>query len=214
MQPRRVLVVEDEGFTSALVCAALRGGGFEVRAAASAAEARREVSDFDPDAALIDLNLGSGPSGVDLAHILHSQHPGTALLLLTKIPDLRAAGYTEADLPATCGFIRKEAVTDAGLLVQAVESALADRVQRMRGQLDQASPLAALTQTQFAVLRLVAQGYTTPRIAEIRGTTTSAVEKVLGSIYDALHIPKDDGISRRSESMRIFVEYAGLPPRE
>jgi hypothetical protein len=47
----------------------------------------------------------------------------------------------------------------------------------------------------------------------MRGTTTSAVEKVLGSIYDALHIAKDDGISRRAEAMRIFVEYAGLPPR-
>ncbi len=82
----------------------------------------------------------------------------------------------------------------------------------MTGQVDQASPLAALTQTQFAVLRLVAQGYTTPRIAEMRGTTTSAVEKVLGSIYDALRIAKDDGISRRAEAMRIFIEYAGLPP--
>lgn len=214
MHPRRVLVVEDEAFTSGLVCAALRGGGFEVRPASSAAAARREVADFDPDAAVIDLNLGAGPNGVDLAHILSHQNPGVALLLLTKVPDLRAAGYTEADLPATCGFIRKEAVTDADLLVQAVESALADQVQRMKGQLDQASPLTALTQTQFAVLRLVAQGYTTPRIAELRGTTTSAVEKVLGSIYDSLHIGKDDGISRRAEAMRIFVEYVGLPPRD
>jgi DNA-binding NarL/FixJ family response regulator len=213
MQPRRVLVVEDEGFTSGLVCAALRGAGFEVRAAASAAEARREVAGFDPDAAVIDLNLGTGPNGVDVAHILSHQNPGVALLLLTKLPDLRAAGYTEADLPPTCGFIRKEAVTDADLLVQAVENALTDQVQRMKGQVDQASPLAVLTQTQFAVLRLVTQGYTTPRIAEMRGTTTSAVEKVLGSIYDALHIAKDDGISRRAEAMRIFVEYAGLPPR-
>ena len=214
MQPRRVLVVEDEAFTSGLVCAALRGGGFEVRAASSAAEARREVASFDPDAAVIDLNLGAGPNGVDFAHILTHQNPGVALLLLTKMPDLRAAGYTEADLPPTCGFIRKEAVTDADLLVQAVENALADQVQRMKGQLEQASPLAVLTQTQFAVLRLVTQGYTTPRIAEMRGTTTSAVEKVLGSIYDALEIPKDDGISRRAEAMRIFVEYAGLPSRD
>lgn len=211
---RRVLVVEDESFTSGLVCAALRGGGFEVRAAATAAEARRAVADFDPDAAVIDVGLGSGPSGVDLAHILHRQSPGVALLLLTKLPDLRAAGYTEADLPPTCGLVRKEAITEAGLLVQAVEDALADQVQRGKADTNQSTPLAALTQTQLAVLRLVAQGYTTPRIAELRGTTVSAVEKVLGSIYDALHLEKEDGISRRSEAMRIFIEYAGLPPRD
>ena len=214
MESRRVLVVEDEGFTSGLVCAALRGGGFDVKAASSAAEARREVTAFDPDAAVIDLNLGPGPSGVDLAHILHRQHPGVALLLLTKLPDLRAAGYTEADLPPTCGFIRKEAVTDADLLVRAIERALTDQVERMSRQTEVANPLNALTPTQFAVLRLVAQGYTTPRIAELRGTTTSAVEKVLGSIYDALEISKDGGLSRRAEAMRLFVEYVGLPPRD
>ncbi|MFM9135119.1 MAG: response regulator [bacterium] len=214
MEGRRVLVVEDEGFTSGLVCAALRGGGFEVRAAASAAEARREVEAFDPDAAVIDVGLGAGPSGVDLAHVLDRQSPGIALLLLTKLPDLRAAGYTEADLPTTCGLIRKEAVTDADLLVKAVEDALADQVQRMKGRGGESSPLAALTPTQFAVLRLVAQGYTTPRIAELRGTTVSAVEKVLSGIYDALHLDREDGISRRAEAMRIFIEYAGLPPRD
>ena len=73
MQARRVLIVEDEGFTSGLLCAALKGAGFDVHAASSAAEARRAVADFDPDAALIDLNLGSGPNGVDLAHILHTR---------------------------------------------------------------------------------------------------------------------------------------------
>lgn len=214
MEKRRVLVVEDENFTSGLICAALRNSGFAVQSARSAAEARRQVTDFDPDAAVIDLHLGAGPNGVDLAHILHHQSPGVALLLLTKLPDLRAAGYTEADLPPTCGFIRKEAVTDADLLVQAVEGALDDRVQRMKVAGDKPDPLAALTQTQFAVLRLVAQGYTTPRIADMRGTTTSAVEKALGGIYDALHIDKDSGLSPRAEAMRIFVEHVGLPPRD
>ena len=48
----------------------------------------------------------------------------------------------------------------------------------------------------------------------MRGTTISAVEKVLGSIYDALKLNKEDGISRRVEAMRIFIEHAGLPPRD
>ena len=46
----RILIVEDEGFTSGLLCAALKGAGFDVHSASSAAEARRAVADFDPDA--------------------------------------------------------------------------------------------------------------------------------------------------------------------
>ena len=214
MHARRVLVVEDDNFTSGLICAALRGGGFDVEAAGSAADARRRVDSFDPDAAVIDLDLGAGASGVDLAHIFNHQYPGVALLVLTKLKDLRAAGYTEADLPPTCGYIRKETVTEADQLVHAVERALADQVERMGRTSEVATPLDRLTSTQFAVLRAVAQGYTTPRIAELRGTTASAVEKVLGSIYESLGISKDDGISPRSEAMRLFVEYAGLPSRE
>jgi DNA-binding NarL/FixJ family response regulator len=214
MQARRVLVVEDDNFTSGLICAALRGGGFEVEAAASAAQARRSVEVFDPDAAVIDLDLGAGASGVDLAHILDHQYPGVALLVLTRLKDLRAAGYTEGDLPPTCGFIRKESVTDADKLVESVERALADQVERVGRGGVQESPLDRLTTTQLAVLRAVAQGYTTSRIAEMRGTTSSAVEKVLGSVYDSLGIAKEDGINPRSEAMRLFVEYAGLPPRD
>lgn len=212
---RRVLLVEDEAFTAGLVSAALTTGGFEVRSSASAAEARTALQDFDPDAALIDLSLGPGPNGIDLAHVMHAQHPGVALVLLTKVPDLRAAGYTMADLPPTCGFLQKEAITDTDQLIDAVEHALADQVERGQRQgPSDPNPLSALTTTQFAVLRCVAQGYTTPAIAEMRGTTTSAVEKVLGSIYDTLGITGRAGISPRSEAMRLFVKHAGLPDRD
>ena len=212
--PRRVLVVEDDTFTSGLICAALTSGGFEVRPAASAAQARRELDVFDPDAAVIDIDLGAGANGVDLAHVIHVQYPGIAQLVLTKLRDLRAAGYTEADLPPTCSFIRKEEIGDADSLVMAVERALSDQVRRLTREDDTANPLRDLTATQFAVLRAVAQGYSTPRIAEMRGTTTSAVEKVLSSVYEALGISKDDGVSPRAEAMRRFVQYAGLPARE
>ncbi|MFM9050312.1 MAG: response regulator [Actinomycetota bacterium] len=211
MQPRRVLLVEDDPFTAGLTAAALTAAAFDVRTAASAREAREALADFDPDAAVIDLYLGPGPTGVDIAHIIDQRHPGVALLLLTQLPDLRAAGFTLADIPASCSFLRKEAISDAESLVAAVEQALADHVVRTSRE---ESPLAALTETQLAVLRAVAQGYTSPRIAEMRGTTTSAVEKALGSIYDALRISGDGGVSRRSEAMRVFIEYAGIPARD
>ncbi len=172
VEPRSILLVEDDPFTSGLVASALRTAGFVVHSAANAREAREKVAEVDPDAAVLDLSLGPGPNGVDLAHIIDRQYPGVALLLLTKLPDLRAAGYTMTDLPPTCGFLRKEAVSDPEQLIAAVEQALNDHVVR-EGRGD--GPLAALTATQFAVLRAVAQGYTTPRIAEMRGTTVSAV---------------------------------------
>lgn len=105
---RRILVVEDEGLMSALLLKVLEESGFQVRTAGDVLEARRLVDQFDPDAALLDIDLGDGPSGLDLAHALHVQYPHIALVFLTKHPDLRSAGVPEDRLPEHCGFLRKD----------------------------------------------------------------------------------------------------------
>ena len=64
MEPRRLLLVEDDHLTSALLEDLLVGRGFEVRVASSAVQAREALDEFDPDAALLDILLGDGPNGV------------------------------------------------------------------------------------------------------------------------------------------------------
>lgn len=49
-----------------LVCDLLERHGFQTAAAADAAEATRLSTEFDPDALLTDIDLGSRPSGVEL----------------------------------------------------------------------------------------------------------------------------------------------------
>lgn len=210
---RRVLVVDDEPIMTALLATALGSAGFEVRACANAREARAELGPFDPDAAILDIALGRGPSGIDLAHVLHRSHPQVAILMLTKHPDLRTAGLSPDDLPPGCGFLRKESVTNTTLLLEAVENVLADQAERMREDRRPSGRLANLTTRQVEVLRMVAQGYSSPEIARQRGITTSAVEKLLGAIYAALGVNGDSSLSPRSEAIRIFVSEAGLPER-
>lgn len=208
---RRVLVVDDEPIMTALVSNALHSGGFVTHTCASVREAREAIVEFDPDAAVIDISLGRGPTGIDLAHVLQHTHPGVAVLLLTKHTDLRAAGHEQADLPAGCGLLRKESVGNVDELIGAVEALLAERATRRPEQ--SSGPLAKLTTRQVAVLRMVAQGYTNPEISRKRGTTTSAVEKMLAAIYSTLGIEPSGEISQRAEAIRVFIANAGIPER-
>ena len=48
---------------------------------------------------LVDLELGEGPSGVDMAHLIHERHPGVVIIILTRYPDLATAGFSDASLP-------------------------------------------------------------------------------------------------------------------
>ena len=208
---RRVLVVDDEPIMAALISSALESGGFQTLACSSARTAREAINSFDPDAAVLDISLGEGATGIDLAHVLHRAHPGVVVLLLTKHADLRSAGYTAADLPANCGLLRKDSVNETGKLLAAVEGLLSEQTTRARTE--PIGPLADLTTQQIAVLRAAAQGYTSAEIARQRGTSTSAVDKMLAAIYDTLQLKAGGEINPRVEAIRIFISNAGVPER-
>jgi len=69
---------------ASLLSEVLVSQGFVVQTASNTLQARAAVDVFDPDAALLDISLGDGPSGLDLAHVLHRRYPHIALLFLTK----------------------------------------------------------------------------------------------------------------------------------
>lgn len=206
---RRLLVVEDEPLLAALMGQALRDAGFEVRVCSDELTAREAIDEFDPDAALIDVHLASGPTGLYLAHVIARIHPSVGILLMSRHEDLSAAGLEGWDLPAGSRFLTKDRLTDTGALVEAVDGVL-----RGDGGPPDASgngPLAGLTRTQRAVLRLAAMGLTNTAIAERRGTTERNIEQRLQAVYAELGIPADGALNPRVEAVRRYIVAAGVP---
>lgn len=209
---RHLLLVEDEPLVASLLREALQNAGFVVEVAQSGVAAVEIARWFDPDIAVLDINLGRGASGVDLAYVLHHQYPGIALALLTKHPDLRTAGFSESDVPPGCGFIRKDMMSDGAQVVHAIEAVIAERVQ-VRQDADPNRPLGMLSAAQVEVLRLVAQGFTNAAIAQQRGTSERSVERVLSAVFHALEIDGEGPINPRVEAVRRFISAAGTPER-
>lgn len=210
---RKVLVVEDEQLVANLLADSLTKAGFDTRVSSSVASARRTLNDFDPDIALIDISLGHGPSGVSLGYILSQTHPATALVFLTKHPDLRTAGISEKSIPDGAGFLRKELISDTEYLVKSINDSVLQHEDSFRHDMDPERPLSVLTDNQIDVLRMVAQGYTNGEIARRRGISSSGVEQILGRVMKALNVGPDGKLSQRVEVVRIFIASAGLPPR-
>lgn len=210
---RRVLVVEDEQLVSALLEQTLQSANFLTSRANNAVEAKRQIEAFDPDIALLDIDLGPGANGIDIAHILAKRHPDIAILFLTKFPDLRSAGLKMEDLPAGCGFLRKELVGNTEYLVNAIDNVLGERPY-VRDDLRPDRPLSALTKNQVEALRLLASGYTNAEIARRRETSVSSVEQLLNTTFKNLGIQASDEINPRIEAVRIFIQAAGIPNRE
>lgn len=210
---RRALVVEDEPLIATLLADVLTQAGFSVQSAQDVRRARQLIRQFDPDVAILDISLGDGPTGVDLAYVMHQEHPGIGILFLTQHPDPRTAGMDSTALPPNCGFVRKSMISDTEYLLQALESVLADNPSGYRSDLQTDRPLSSLTKAQLDVLRMAALGMTNSAIARERQTTERTVERILASVFTSLHIEASPDVNPRVEAVRRYIAAAGVPTR-
>jgi DNA-binding NarL/FixJ family response regulator len=212
MYERSVLVVEDEPFIRGLVADKLKGNGFKVEVASTAAEARKIAANTDIDIVVMDIDLGPGPSGLDLGIALHKMHPELALVFLTHVPEPRIFGVDVKSVPKNAAYLLKERLADPNVLNDAIEAALRDRVgPEFRDDLKPSHPLVNVSKTQLDVLRMIAKGLSNQQIAEQRGTTLRAVENLVNRAIAAAGIDAKSKTSARVIAVREFIRIAGLP---
>ena len=205
--PRHVLLVEDHDFTRVTVQAALASRGINVRAYATAREALAD--DSEVDAAVLDLDLGVGPTGIDLAQALRDKRPQIGLVLLTSYADPRLASTALPVLPRGCAYVCKESVADLSYLIEAIQAVVRAPLASRANNVRFAPESVPLTDAQIEVLALVASGATTAQIAEQRGVTAGAVEQTIARISERLGIPRTEGTNQRILLVREFHRLCG-----
>ncbi len=91
----RVLAVEDDPSLSEVLAINLREEGFDVTVRPSADGIEDVIRDFDPDIAIIDVNLGPGPDGFSIARQLRTAGD-TPIIMLTAADTLddRLTGFS------------------------------------------------------------------------------------------------------------------------
>lgn len=211
---RSVLVVEDDALLRELLAVALERHGFSVDTAASASDAKRSFSRGDHDALVLDINLGPGPNGFDLAEVLRQQAPHVAIVFLTNVPDPRFVGRAPEDVPKGVAYLRKSSLGDVDALIVALDSALrGSGIDGLRQDRDPDRPLASLTRKQIAVLSLVAAGKSNAQIAEERGVSVKAIEDTISRAAQSLGIDtQDEGNIRVAAARRFLAATGGANP--
>ena len=212
---RRILLVEDDQLTRSLLAEMLESSGFVVATAPAAADARRAFRLLDPDALVLDVDLGPGPTGFDVADALLATAPHLAVLFLTNLPDSRFAGRDPDSLPPGVGYVRKENLTSSGVLVEALDAVLREnRAAIPRDDLDPQRPMGGLSGTQIAVLRMVALGMSNEQISQARGTSSRAVRNVISRALATIGSSEDPEGAGRVTAARNYMLAAGIPLSE
>jgi len=126
MYKRNVVVVEDDDLLRSLLADSLERAGFNVTTAANAADARRAIHTADPDAVVLDIDLGQGPNGFDIAETLRRDSKDVGIVFLTSIPDSRFVGKEYKDIPKNEAYINKSLISESKMIVDALEAVLRD----------------------------------------------------------------------------------------
>ena len=199
----RVILVDDGEFTRGLLAQILTGGGAEVLACASAAEALGALEGFNPHVVMTDLDLGPGPSGVHLLKGVERHAPwvGRVMMSVHASPQLGASDGNE--LPDDVIYLVKSAVSSQQDLLDAIEAAVEHTIIR-----DGASDgdRVVISAAHGEILRLVAAGLSNAGIAEARGTTVNAAEGMVQRMFLALGIRADRRHNARVLAVRMWQQ--------
>ena len=205
--PRTILVVEDNKFLLDIVTASLNTPGFQAYGASTPAEAWELFDSIDPDAVVLDIELGGGANGLDLGAEMMEQSPGIGVVFLTELAHPRISKPEWTDLPPGAGFLTKSKLTSLDDLIEALEAVLTvDPENPPRHDKNVGGVWDDLSKAQIEVLGLIAQGMSNTDIAKHRGTQVRAVEALISRTFDQLNIdtPGTDG-NRRVLAARTFL---------
>jgi len=211
---RRLLVVEDEGFLASLLTRALQESGFESISCAEAIAAKRLVEEFDPDAVLVDINLGTGPNGLQFGEWLRKAHPDVVQIYLTGTTDPRVwQEFADAHDPksfANCTFLSKDKLVDSSNLIDCINSALSDNNPPELSAYQADQLLGGLTKAQVEILKLAAEGFSNASIARQRGTALRTVEQQLQAVYARIGTDQSGEMNPRVQAVKTFMRASGV----
>jgi DNA-binding NarL/FixJ family response regulator len=205
-----VLLVEDDVFTRSTLSAALVGANFEVKAqVGKASDAIDAVKRFSIDVAIIDLDLGAGATGIDIAIALREHNPIIGIIILTSYTDPRVMNPHSRVLPKGSKFLTKSNLTDFAPLVRTI---LELKALPLSGKTEKRSEKVDFTANQLIVLQSVAEGLTTKEIASRTGVSEKAVEGTISRLHSMLDLPKDSSSNLRVQLARAYFALSGKKP--
>lgn len=210
MAMAKVLIVEDDAFTRSALSTILTQKSFDVVGAVDSAEEALIVQRLhQPDVVLVDIDLGPGPNGIDIAQALRERNPHLGVIILTSYSDPRLSDKRNRELPRGALYFTKSRMNDVAVIFTAIL-----RVKHMPLTLARRQDYQSiqLTELQIDILRLVSEGLTTSTIAKERGVSEKSVEAAISRIHTVLELPRSKKFNPRIQLARAYFALSGKKP--
>lgn len=207
MARRRLVIVEDDSLLRSTLTDSLTLHGWDcVGVTPDASSGWQVIRATTPDAVLLDLDLGVGPSGRDLAHMVRREFPDMGIVVMSGYAHPGLLSASTSDLPAGTVFRTKKQMRDTLDVIEVLELSISGARGIAADVVD-----VGLTDQQMDVLRRIARGQSNSQIAADRGVSEKAVEHLVSRIAARLHIDRESGENVRAGLVRKYYELTGAP---
>lgn len=202
-----VLVVDDDDFTRMALVAVVASLGYEVVSqGATVVQGMDAARSTRIDIAVVDLDLGEGPTGIDLAHGLRGLQPAIGILVLSSFADPRFIGRRSRPLPDGAEFLTKQELGDPQILGAALA-----RVHHQGSGPRKSSRSSAqnLSESQIEMMRLIAAGLSNAEIARRMWITEDGVNRAVTRLVKHLGLEVTKEKNPRVLIARAYADLAG-----
>jgi DNA-binding NarL/FixJ family response regulator len=211
----RVVVAEDVMLTREGIVRVLRDAGLQVVAEAEDLNGLlRSVALERPEAVVVDIRMPPTHTdeGLVAAQRIRTQHPDIGVLLLSQYVEPSYAMRLIQDHPERVGYLLKERIFDAAILVDALRRITEGEcvidptiVSRLVGRQRRKDPLSGLTDREREVLGLVAEGLSNLAIANRLFVTERTIEAHTKQVFEKLGLQADPSSNRRVLAVLAFL---------
>lgn len=203
-------MVEDDPFTRATLGDALATHGFDIRARVGTAyEAMEAQRVHNPQVALLDLDLGVGASGIDVAIALREKNPNIGIVFLTTYKDPRLLNSNLPSLPEGAIFLNKLQMNSTAKIAFQISLAIVKPLAKRALPWVRRGPLSSMSAIQIEILKDIADGLSTSEIARKRGVSEQAIDRSITRISKNLGIPKSADSNLRVQIVRAYFKNKG-----
>ena len=208
----KLLLVEDDQIILTMMSKAVEAESFKLLGAATdVVTAMESFKKNQPDVAILDIDLGAGPTGIDLANKIRKINHRVAIVFCTSYKDIRFIKNESHYYPPHTVLLKKSDIVNLDKVSNAIHEALELVRDADETKPDQLSEkfYKNLTNLEIELLAMVASGVSNKNIAKERGISTKSCENAIARLAKKLDIPATENNNQRVLMTRKYFELSG-----
>lgn len=205
-----LLIVENDTFAATFMKGSLNQLHYtSIHIAENASSAMQMFRQIRPNACLLDIELGSGPTGIDVARAMRKIDSKVGITFLTSIQDPRLINLKGLELPLGSKYLAKKSVVSTEHISRVITESIEMATIGTQFDLSEIQSDLNLTPGQFELVRMIAEGLSNREIANQKVMTVKSTENAIARLAKKLKITDTASASQRVLIAKRYFEFIG-----